>query len=64
MEDNKRNQDEWNRKIVKRMLLMRGFIGSMEKLTEQVSKLNISIEDYIVRSKIVFEEYEKSEVEE
>lgn len=64
MEDNKKNEYEWNRRLIKRKLLMRGFIGTMEHLTEQVSNLHISIEDYIVRSKIVFEEYEKSEVEE
>lgn len=59
----KNNDYEWHKQIVKKLMMMRGFIGSMEQLTKQVSMLTISVEDYITRTKIVFEEYEKQKGE-
>lgn len=63
---NQEKKKEWDRKIVKRMMLMRGFIGSMKHLTEQLANNNLREEEYINRVKLIIEEYEqrKEEVEE
>lgn len=55
----KEEEYEWNRKLVKRMMVMRGFIGTMSHLTDQFTKLMINDDDFIVRTKIAIEEYEK-----
>lgn len=59
MDNNEKSKEEWTRKSMKRLMLMKGFIGSMKYLVKRAEKELITNEDLIYKIKILFEEYDK-----